>query len=193
MGEFPAGLFRMPGDPGSIRSSAGRWSAFGTAATQAGGQILALDTTTFIGPEGDQFRDGLTDEMPEQLRITGDAFGRVAGALNAFATTLAVLQDQMRPLATRAPGLWTRDAGRGATRPSRTRPGPLRRPRPRPRSRRPPTRPDPDTRHLPVPGRHRQQHALGGRTSLAGLRHRRHHAPNQHGHPGLSILSKATS
>jgi hypothetical protein len=43
-GEFPARSFRMDGDPGTIRESAGRWSSFGTAATDAGGQITAIDT-----------------------------------------------------------------------------------------------------------------------------------------------------
>jgi YD repeat-containing protein len=40
------------------------------------------------------------------LRITGDAFGIVAGALDAFAGVLGGLQDRMRPVAARAPGLW---------------------------------------------------------------------------------------
>ncbi|MGH3937824.1 MAG: putative T7SS-secreted protein [Pseudonocardiaceae bacterium] len=106
MGEFPAHLFRLEGDPGAIRSSAGKWSEFGTAAAEAAGQITALDTSQFVGPEGDLFREGLNESMPDHLRITGEAFGKVAGALNGFAGTLSGLQERMRPLAARAPGLW---------------------------------------------------------------------------------------
>jgi Xanthomonas XOO_2897-like deaminase len=106
MSEFPAQAFRMEGDPSAIRSSAAKWTSFGAAATEASAQITQLDTTEFVGPEGDQFRDGLNKDMPEHLRITGDAFSKVSTALNGFAGTLDSLQDQMRPLAQRAPALW---------------------------------------------------------------------------------------
>ncbi|MGC9668868.1 putative T7SS-secreted protein [Planosporangium sp. 12N6] len=106
MADFPAHLFRMEGDPSAIRSSAGRWSSFGTAAAEAGGAITRLDTGEFVGPEGDQFREGLNRDMPRHLQVTGEAFGKVSGALTTFASTLESLQDQMRPLAHRAPGLW---------------------------------------------------------------------------------------
>ncbi|WP_431913202.1 DUF6531 domain-containing protein [Micromonospora carbonacea] len=106
MAEFPAHLFRMEGDPSAIRSSATRWHTFGSAAGQAADQITGLDTGQFIGPEGNLFREGLNAQMPGHLRITGDAFGRVSTALTGFADKLASLQDRMRPLAQRAPGLW---------------------------------------------------------------------------------------
>ncbi|MEU8185065.1 hypothetical protein AB0B86_30335, partial [Micromonospora sp. NPDC049047] len=64
MAEFPAHLFRMDGDPSAIRSSAGRWSGFGSAATQAAAQITGLDTSQFVGPEADLFREGLNAQMP---------------------------------------------------------------------------------------------------------------------------------
>ncbi|MGH3926036.1 MAG: putative T7SS-secreted protein, partial [Pseudonocardiaceae bacterium] len=106
MSEFPAHLFRLEGDPGAIRSSASKWSEFGTAASDAAGQITALDTSQFVGPEGDLFREGLNESMPDHLRITGEAFGKVAGSLNGFAGSLSGLQARMGPLAARAPGLW---------------------------------------------------------------------------------------
>jgi hypothetical protein len=96
----------MEGDPGAIRASAGKWSTFGVAASDAAAQINGLDTGEFVGPEGDLFREGLHKDMPRHLTITGDAFGRVSSALTSFANTLSGLQDQMRPLAARAPGLW---------------------------------------------------------------------------------------
>jgi hypothetical protein len=104
--EFPAHLFRMEGDPGAVRASAGKWSSFGSAASDASAQITSIDTGDFIGPEGDLFRQGLNADMPRHLQITGDAFSKVATALSTFASTLESLQDQMRPLAQRAPGLW---------------------------------------------------------------------------------------
>ncbi|WP_422773325.1 putative T7SS-secreted protein [Plantactinospora sp. WMMC1484] len=106
MAEFPAHLFRMDGDPAAIRASAGRWHQFAGAATGAAGQITGLDTSQFVGPEGDQFRDGLNADMPRHLRITGDAFDRVSTGLTTFADRLDTLQGQMRPVAQRAPGLW---------------------------------------------------------------------------------------
>ncbi|MFI9644270.1 toxin C-terminal domain-containing protein [Micromonospora sp. NPDC051925] len=116
MAEFPAHLFRMEGDPSAIRSSATTWHSFGSAATQAASQITGLDTSQFVGPEGDLFRQGLNAQMPAHLRITGDAFGRVSTGLTAFADKLASLQDRMRPLAQRAPALWAALQGvRGRT------------------------------------------------------------------------------
>ncbi|MFF5055893.1 DUF6531 domain-containing protein [Micromonospora sp. NPDC000663] len=106
MAEFPAHLFRMDGDPSAIRSSATRWQGFGSAATQAAAQITGLDTSQFVGPEADLFREGLNAQMPGHLRITGDAFGKVSTGLTTFALALSSLQDRMRPLAQRAPGLW---------------------------------------------------------------------------------------
>jgi RHS repeat-associated protein len=79
---------------------------FGAAAAEAGAQITGLDTTEFVGPEGDLFREGLNANMPRHLSITGDAFGRVARALSTFADTLGSLQERMRPVAARAFGLW---------------------------------------------------------------------------------------
>jgi RHS repeat-associated protein len=104
--EFPAHLFRLDGDPGEIRASAGKWSTFGQAATDAAAQINGVDTGEFVGPEGDLFREGMNKDMPRHLSITGDAFGKVSTALTTFASTLEGLQGQMRPLATKAPGLW---------------------------------------------------------------------------------------
>jgi hypothetical protein len=96
----------MDGDAGAVRASAGKWSSFGSAAAEASGQITSIDPGEFVGPEGDLFRHGLNKDMPRHLQITGDAFGKVAGALTSFAARLESLQEQMRPLAQRAPGLW---------------------------------------------------------------------------------------
>jgi RHS repeat-associated protein len=106
MGDFPAHLFVMAGDPSAVRASAGKWSGFGTAASDAAGEIGRVDTFEFVGTEGDLFRDGLKGDLPAHLLTTGDAFGRVSSALRTFAGTLESLQDQMRPVSGRAPGLW---------------------------------------------------------------------------------------
>ena len=106
MGDFPAEVFRLDGDPGAIRSSAAGYQQLGTEASSAAGQIRSLDTSLFVGPEGDQYRDGLKDSLPPHLDTTGQAYGKVAGALTTFADALSGMQDQMRPLAAKAPGLW---------------------------------------------------------------------------------------
>jgi len=105
-GDFPAEVFRLDGDPGAIRSSAAGYQQLGSEASDAAGQIRGLDTSLFVGPEGDQYRDGLKDSLPPHLDTTGQAYGKVAGALTTFADALSGMQDRMRPLAAKAPGLW---------------------------------------------------------------------------------------
>jgi hypothetical protein len=106
MADFPAEEFRLDGDPAAIRSSASDWALFGAEASDAAGRIRSLDTTLFIGPEGDQYRAGLTQSLPPHLDTTGQAYSKVAGALTTFGDALSGLQDRMRPIANRAPGLW---------------------------------------------------------------------------------------
>lgn len=106
MADFPAESFRLEGEPGAIRTSAAQWLSFGEAATDAASQIRSLDTSLFIGPEGDQYREGLNDKMPPHLKTTGDAYNKAGRALNTFAGELSELQDRMRPLAVKAPSLW---------------------------------------------------------------------------------------
>ena len=105
---FPAGLFRMGGSPAAIQTSTARYQRFGQAATQAADRIAGMDTGQFIGPEADQFRQKLNSDLPPHLRVTGQAFTEVSSALGAFASQLAELQAQMRPLADHAPGAWQR-------------------------------------------------------------------------------------
>ena len=106
MGGFPVGTFRIDGEPGAIRVSARGWMEFSEQATLAASQIRGLDTSLFIGPEGDQYRDGLSSKLSPHLEVTGSAYGGVASALNTFAASLDGLQEEMGPLAVRAPHLW---------------------------------------------------------------------------------------
>ena len=106
MADFPASSFQLDGDPGSIRTSASKYGSFGSDATGAAGQVRSLDSSLFIGPEGDQYRQGLNGDLPPHLETTGQAYTMVANALNTFATDLSGLQDRMRPLASQAPSLW---------------------------------------------------------------------------------------
>jgi hypothetical protein len=104
--DFPAAEFRLDGNPAAIRSSASRWSTFGQEASDAATQIQSLDTSLFIGPEGDQYRQGLNHSLPPHLKTTGTAYTTVADALSDYAHTLSGLQDRMHPLAAKAPALW---------------------------------------------------------------------------------------
>ena len=106
MAEFPASEFRLDGEPAAIRVSAGRWTSFGTAATEAAAQIRSLDSSLFVGPEGDQYRAGLNQDLPPHLDTTGRAYTAVGTTLTTYASTLTGLQDRMAPLRTNAPGLW---------------------------------------------------------------------------------------
>jgi hypothetical protein len=103
---FPSELFRLEGDPSAIRGSASEWTEFGAEASAASEQIRSLDTSLFIGPEGEQYREGLSQDLAPHLQRTGDAYNQVGRALCTFADGLSALQDEMRPLTVRAPHLW---------------------------------------------------------------------------------------
>jgi hypothetical protein len=104
--DFPAEEFHLDGEPGAIKGSARQWSQFGSAATDAATEIRSLDSSLFIGPEGDQYRDGLNDKLPPHLDVTGQAYSKVGAALSSYADALTGLQGRMSPLRVRAPGLW---------------------------------------------------------------------------------------
>jgi hypothetical protein len=104
--DFPAAEFHLDGEPSAIRRSAHQWSAFGTAATAAAGEIRSLDSSLFIGPEGDQYREVLNHDLPPHLHTTGQAYTNVGTALGSYADTLSRLQDRMAPLRVKAPALW---------------------------------------------------------------------------------------
>ncbi|HSY15737.1 MAG TPA: hypothetical protein VK816_07105 [Jatrophihabitantaceae bacterium] len=106
MADFPVGLFRVDGDPGVVRGSARGWLGFGAEASVAAGEIRGLDTSLFVGPEAERYRDGLTGLLPPHLEVAGRAYSLVGSALVAYADVLLGLQDRMRPLAVRAPYLW---------------------------------------------------------------------------------------
>jgi len=66
-------------------------------AVRAAGQIRSLDTSQFVGPEADEYREGLSENLPPHLHQAGQAFGLVATALTAFAGDLSELQERMSP------------------------------------------------------------------------------------------------
>lgn len=106
--DFPAPLFRMGGSPEAIRAAEARYRRFGQNAHEAADRITRMDTSQFVGPEGDQFRNKVDSELPPHLRITGEAFTKVATALSGFASQLSDLQGGMRPVADQAPAAWER-------------------------------------------------------------------------------------
>lgn len=106
--EFPAHLFRMSGSPEAIRTAQAAYRRFGQSSSAAADRITGMDTGQFIGPEGDQFREKVDSEIPPHLRVTGEAFTKVATALGGFASQLTDLQGGMRPVADQAPAAWER-------------------------------------------------------------------------------------
>lgn len=106
--EFPAHLFRMGGSPEAIQAAEARYRRFGQNASTAADRITGMDTGQFTGPEGEQFRQKVDSEVPPRLRVTGEAFTKVATALSGFASQLSDLQGGMRPVADQAPAAWER-------------------------------------------------------------------------------------
>jgi hypothetical protein len=79
---------------------------FGSQASEAADDIRWLDTSFFVGPEADVYREGLDADLVPHLQRTGEAYSRVGGALAQFAADLAEAQDVMAPLTVRAPNVW---------------------------------------------------------------------------------------
>jgi hypothetical protein len=105
-GGFPAELFRVTGDPSAVRGSAQGWLEFGSQACEAADDIRSFDTSLFVGPEADLYREGLDADLVPHLERTGQAYSKVGGALAQFAADLAEAQDVMAPLTVRAPNVW---------------------------------------------------------------------------------------
>ncbi|MDQ2739080.1 MAG: DUF6531 domain-containing protein, partial [Actinomycetota bacterium] len=97
-----AAVFSLSGDAGSIRSSAGKWSSFGAAASTAAGDIRRLDSGDFTGDEAETYRDRLNKDLPPHLDSTSQAWSVVASALTAYSQTLESLQSRMKVLASQA-------------------------------------------------------------------------------------------
>jgi len=97
-----ATVLSLSGDAGSIRSSAGLWSAFGAAASTAAGDIRRLDSGDFKGDEAETYRDRLNKDLPPHLDTTSEAWSVVASALTAYSQTLESLQSRMKVLASQA-------------------------------------------------------------------------------------------
>lgn len=94
--------FSLTGDADSIRSSAGKWTSFSTAADTAATDIRNIDSGDFKGDEADTFRDRMNSDLPPHLDTTATAWSRVAGTLKTYAATLAELQARMATLQAKA-------------------------------------------------------------------------------------------
>jgi hypothetical protein len=103
---YPAELFNIDGDSAAVRQSAHGWAEFGLQACESGDAIRALDTSLFVGPEGDQYRAGLSQDLAPRLDRSGEAYTKVGSALASFADALTAAQDRMAPWTVRAPNVW---------------------------------------------------------------------------------------
>lgn len=108
MSDFPAHLFALSGSPEAVSASAQKYWRFGQTASGAADRITGMDTSQFVGPEADQYREKLNSDLPPNLRVTGEAFTKVSGALSGFSSRLSELQSRMRPVAAEARTAWQR-------------------------------------------------------------------------------------
>ncbi len=90
--------FSLTGEADAIRSSAGKWTSFSTAADTAAGDIRGIDSGDFLGDEADTFRDKMNSDLPPHLDTTATAWSSVAKALTTYAGALAELQKKMAAL-----------------------------------------------------------------------------------------------
>jgi hypothetical protein len=103
---YPQQLFQLTGDPSAIRYSAEGWLEFGIRACEASGDIHSLDSSLFVGPEGELYREGLDEDLVPHLERAGQAYATVGSAFAQFADDLCGFEEQMAPLTVRAPSLW---------------------------------------------------------------------------------------
>lgn len=90
--------FELGGDPDAIIGSAAHWTGFGTAASQASGDVSGLDSGEFVGDEGDTYRSKIDNDMTPHLQTTGEAWSQVGTALKTYGEKLRTLQQRMAKL-----------------------------------------------------------------------------------------------
>lgn len=90
--------FQLGGDPSAIRGSAQQWTNFASAATGAASDVDSLDSSEFVGDEGDTYRTRVSSDLTPHLKTTGEAWSKVSAALLKYAATLQDLQGQMNTL-----------------------------------------------------------------------------------------------
>jgi len=92
--------FTLGGDPAAIRGSAGFWSTFSNAAGSASTDIKGMDSSEFIGDEGDTYRGKVNDDLSPHLDTTSQAWGIVSTALSHYSTKLEWCQQELAKLKT---------------------------------------------------------------------------------------------
>lgn len=93
--------FHLGGDPAAIRASGQSWKSFASAAQTASSDLRSVDSATFVGDEGDTYRDKINSDLPPRLDKTHEAWDQVgvalvtyAGKLEDFQARLATLKQQ---------------------------------------------------------------------------------------------------
>jgi hypothetical protein len=102
---FPASKFSLPGDPGKVRETAGAYGRFATAAGEGAGGLRGLQVSSWLGTEGDIYRDGVS-QLPPQLDTAHGSYSQVATALNGFAEVLDREQRAVGVIRTYAESDW---------------------------------------------------------------------------------------
>ncbi|MFL6073289.1 MAG: WXG100 family type VII secretion target [Mycobacteriales bacterium] len=112
--EFPAlGFDPAPGDPGQISAQATAIRNHSVTLSTYASQLDGLKTDGFEGDTADAFHDKL-GKLPPDLHTSSDVYGKVANALDGFASTLAEAQRQARSLEEQAAAVKRRkDAAQG--------------------------------------------------------------------------------
>ena len=101
---YKADEFHIGGDPDTVKNVAKQWFDFGKKCTVAGVEMYNLDTSSFIGSEGDQFSALLHDEVPLQVYSTGHAHHGVERAITSYHEALDIAVREMDGLSIKAQG-----------------------------------------------------------------------------------------
>ena len=101
---FESNEFHVGGDPGAVKLVADEWKRFADRCTITGVEMRNLDTSLFVGSEGDRFSVLLHDEVPVQVHSMGHAHSGVERAVRSYGEALTTARDGMDILVVKARG-----------------------------------------------------------------------------------------
>lgn len=103
-----ADKFVLGGSSTDVMASAKRYLDLGTAAESGARLMRSLNSSGFVGEEGDKYRDKLDMSLPDKLIKTADAHNTVGHSLSGYSGTLGGEEAIIAPLRAAAPAAHAR-------------------------------------------------------------------------------------
>ncbi|MGL4176789.1 MAG: alpha/beta hydrolase [Dermatophilaceae bacterium] len=104
---FPESEFVVVGSPVRLRESAGEYGRFASVMGQAGDVVVGVDSSSWVGTEGELFRARQAGLGPP-MEVAQTSFGTVARVLGGFADEVESGQSRMGPVREAGLAAWAR-------------------------------------------------------------------------------------